>query len=254
LGITIAVAGKGGTGKTTLCGLIIRNLKARGKKPILAVDADANANLNQVLGVEVESSIGSLREETLREIDNLPAGIPKETYLEYKIQEILVEADGFDLLVMGRPEGAGCYCYVNNILRRYVDSLSDNYPYIVIDNEAGMEHLSRRTTKGVDFLIVTSDVTLRGVETAKRIANLAQELNLGIGKTYFVLNRLSETKIPASIKEKIAREKLDLLGTIPEDKSIFKNDLAGKSAFELPEESEALVAVKKMADKLLERK
>lgn len=251
MGTTIAVAGKGGTGKTTFCGMIIRHLKARGKKPILAVDADANANLNQVLGVEVEESIGSLREETLREIDNLPAGIPKETYLEYKIQEILVEAEGFDLLVMGRPEGAGCYCYVNNILRRYVDSLSENYPYVVIDNEAGMEHLSRRTTKDVNFLIITSDVTLRGVQTAKAITDLAKELNLVVGKTYFTLNRLAEAKVPDLLEKKIAQEGLDLLGIIPEDKSIFKNDLAGKSVFELPEDALALEAVNKMVDKLI---
>lgn len=207
---TIAVAGKGGTGKTTLTGLIIRWLVEHKETPVLAVDADPNTNLNQVLGVQVENTIGSLREEILTKIDEIPAGVPKETFLEYRIQEILVEATDFDLLAMGRQEGPGCYCYINNVLRRYVDELADNYKTIVIDNEAGMEHLSRRTTREVDLLLMISGPSPRGIMTTQRLRELAKELDLEVKKTKLVVNRVKGGKLPELLEERVKQTSLEI--------------------------------------------
>ena len=185
----IAVAGKGGTGKTTISSIIMRSLIEAGKTPVLGVDADPNSNLNILLGVEGEKSIGIFREEALEDIKSLPPGMTKESFLELKMQKVISEHEGFDLLSMGRPEGPGCYCYVNNILRKYMDILGSNYKYIVIDNEAGMEHLSRRTAASIDYLFLISDPTPRGLQAALRIRELSKELKLEVKNIYLIINR-----------------------------------------------------------------
>ena len=186
----IALAGKGGVGKTSLAGLLIRYLIKHGKTPVMAIDADANANLNEVLGVEVENTIGEVREEILGRDGAQPGGMSKETYFEMMIHQLVEENKGFDLLVMGRPEGPGCYCFVNNLIRKYSDELSEKYPIIVTDNEAGLEHMSRRTTQNTDLLLVVSDPSQRGIKTAKRVLDLADELKLNIKKTALIVNRV----------------------------------------------------------------
>jgi CO dehydrogenase maturation factor len=185
---TMAVAGKGGVGKTTFSALAIRHLYEIAGEAILAVDADPNANLHAKLGVTPTRTIGDIREELLKEVDKLPAGVSKQEHVDYQVRLALTEGEGFDLLTMGRPEGAGCYCYVNNILRTFVDSLSERYRFIVIDNEAGLEHLSRRTTRASDVLFVVSDASKAALEAADRIAALAREMDLEIRRTVLVRN------------------------------------------------------------------
>jgi CO dehydrogenase maturation factor len=232
MSFTIAVSGKGGTGKTTFAGMIIRYLLEKNRGPILAVDADANANLNEVLGIEVKSTIGEMR-ELMKEPDEVPTGMTKDVWFEYKVQEALTEAKGFDLLVMGRPEGAGCYCAANTLARKYIDLLTENYPYIVIDNEAGMEHFSRLTTRDVDLLFVLSDSSRRGIMTAARIRDLVKELKLNIKKNLLVLNRM-EGPLQQDTEEEIKKNHLDLAGVIPSDEEINRFDRNGTPTFRLP--------------------
>ncbi|MEJ2286570.1 MAG: AAA family ATPase, partial [Desulfobacterales bacterium] len=174
---TIALAGKGGTGKTTMAGLLIKYLVSRSKTPVLAVDADCNANLNEVLGLEVKDTLGNAREEMKKGV--VPGGMTKDIFMEMKVEESLVEGQGYDLIVMGQPEGAGCYCAANTLLAGFMDRLSVNYPFIVMDNEAGMEHISRLTTKDVDILLIVTDSSRRGLQAAIRIDELARCLNIG---------------------------------------------------------------------------
>lgn len=249
---TIVIAGKGGVGKTTISGLIVGCLRKSGRTPILAVDADPNVNLNQVLGIEVESTVGQVREDTLKSIGDIPAGMPKESFLELKIQEAVSEGNGFDILVMGRPEGPGCYCYANSILRKHVDVLSKSYKYLVIDSEAGMEHLSRRTTQNVDHLLLVSDAAIRGIQTAARIRELALELGLRIGKMWFIINRVPATGANEILGREIDKQHLNLLGAVPEDPLIAEFDLNQRSVLELPGESPASKAVCEMVRKLVE--
>ena len=246
---TVAITGKGGTGKTTFAALLIKYLSTK-SGTILAVDADPNSNLDARLGLHVEQTIGDLREDLLTE--SLPSGIPKSELIEYQIRLALVEGDMFDLIAMGRPEGPGCYCYINNVLRGVIDRLSDNYDYVVIDNEAGMEHLSRRTTRDVDVLFIMSDVTTLGITTASRIKLLAKDLNLVIGKAFLVLNELKNS-IPASIKGQIEQQELDLIGAIPVDALIEEYAVQGKSLFELPDDSAAFRAVSEIAERSMVR-
>jgi CO dehydrogenase maturation factor len=232
MSFTIAVSGKGGTGKTTFAGMIIRYLLEKNRGPVLAVDADANANLNEVLGIEVKSTIGEMRER-MKEPDEVPTGMTKDVWFEYKVQEALTEAKGFDLLVMGRPEGAGCYCAANTLARKYIDMLTENYPYVVIDNEAGMEHFSRLTTRDVDLLFVLSDSSRRGIMTAARIRDLVKELKLNIKKDLLVLNRM-EGPMQQDTAEEIKQNSLDLAGIIPSDEEINRFDRNGTPTFQLP--------------------
>jgi CO dehydrogenase maturation factor len=245
---TIAVSGKGGTGKTTLCGMLVKYLLDKGKNPILAVDADSNSNLNEVLGVEVKSTIGEARELMKKDV---PTGMTKETWFEYKVNEALIEANGYDLLVMGRPEGPGCYCAANTLARKYIDILSDNYPYVVIDNEAGMEHLSRLTTQNVDLLIITSDPSNRGMTTAGRIRDLVLELNLDIGRSVLVVNRAPGSLDPAIVRQAGVLG-LELAGTIPADEMLFRFDLEGKPTFGLPAGSPAVRSAREIFDRLIQ--
>lgn len=233
----IAVAGKGGVGKTTVCGMLIRYLlEMTDKRPILAVDGDPNSNLNEILGLEVYTTIGDARELLKRDV---PLGMTKDVWFEYKVHEAIIEADGFDLLVMGRPEGPGCYCAANSLAKRYIDMLKENYFFVVIDNEAGMEHISRLVTQDIDHLYVVSDSTPRGIMTAKRIIGLIKELNLNIRQSQIMINRVREGE-----QDKIAdlaRQKgVEVVGLIRDDDELVRNDMDGKTIFSLGKESKAL--------------
>jgi CO dehydrogenase maturation factor len=247
LSFTIAVSGKGGTGKTTLAGMILRYLLDRGKGPILVVDADANANLNEVLGVEVRSTIGETRELMKKDV---PTGMTKDVWFEYQIQQSLVEATGFDLIVMGRPEGPGCYCAANTLARKCLDLLTGNYRYIVIDNEAGMEHFSRLTTRDVDLLFMVSDPSRRGIVTASRIRDLIHQLDLHIAREVLVINRIPGSLDPEAMEE-ARRQRLELAGTIPVDEEIYRYDLEGKPTFQLPKESTSVQAARQIFEKYI---
>jgi len=190
MAFSIALAGKGGTGKTTVAGLLIKYLLKHHKTPVLAVDADSNSNLNEVLGVAVGDTLGNAREDMKK--GNVPNGMTKNVFMSMKLEQAVAEAEGFDLIVMGRPEGAGCYCAANSLLAGFLEKLVDNYPYIVMDNEAGMEHVSRLTTQNVDVLLLVSDPSRRGLQAALRIDELARELNIGVGKSYIVINQVKE--------------------------------------------------------------
>lgn len=247
---SVALAGKGGTGKTTLASLIIRFLNSRGKGPILAVDADPNANLAEGLGLEVKETVGKMLASFMDEKLNFPPGMSKETYLEYRLNELLVESKGIDLLVMGRGEGSGCYCYPNVILRKYIDILTKNYPYVVLDNEAGMEHVSRRLSDHIDLMLVVSDYSLKGVRAAGRIRELTQELKLEVGKQFLVINRAPEN-LDTSIREEMERQRLNLLGVIPVDEKVFQYDLKGKPIMNLSDESKAVESVNALMSKII---
>ena len=249
---TIAISGKGGAGKSTLSALIIRWLKDQEMGPILAVDADSNVNLNDLLGVEIEESVGAIREEMKRSAHKLPGGMTKQAFLEYKIHASLKETRDFDLIAMGRPEGPGCYCYANNLLRDILKNLSDNYSYIVIDNEAGMEHLSRRTTHNIDHLVLVSDPSVRGIRAAARIGKLLKELDTRIGEKLFVLNRVKE-HIPDILEKVIDEEGLHLFFSIPEDDTLLQMDQSGKPVWKIAEDSPAYQAIHQMMFKLMKR-
>ncbi len=255
MGFTIAVAGKGGTGKTSLAGLAIRYLTEKKRSPVLAVDADANSNLHEVLGVRVHTTVGALRETSLDAIKSTaprPGGMSMEQLFDYQIQQALVEAKGFDLLVMGRPEGPGCYCAANNIIRKYMDKLADNYPYMVVDNEAGLEHLSRRTTQDTDLLLIISDPTVRSVMTAGRIAGLVEELKLNVKRPVLIVNRAPEgVGRDGALKAAIEQQGIEFAGFVPADDMIFEFDLAGRPLIELPPESRALKGYYEILERLL---
>ncbi len=246
MGKTIAIAGKGGTGKTTLIGLILRWMAEQGMKPILAVDADANANLGEVLDVEVPGNIGELREGMKTDV---PAGMTKEAYMEYHIQNLLVETGTYDLLTMGRPEGAGCYCYANSLCTKFIDFMVKEYDYVVIDNEAGMEHLSRLLMKDIDLLLVVSDPSLRGIRTAGRIKELVEEINLRVGTLALVINRAIDGKLVDEAYNLINEIGINLAGVIPDDPLIAKFDREGKATIKLPEDS---IAYRKIGEILPE--
>jgi len=247
---SIAVAGKGGSGKTSLASLIIRFLLRKEMGPVLAVDADANANLGDGLGLEVDKTVGSTLASFNEEKINIPLGLTKEAYLEVKLNEAIVESKGMDLITMGRSEGTGCYCYPNTVLRSFIDKLSTNYKFIVMDNEAGMEHLSRKTTEHTDELFIVSDHSIKGVRAIARILELIKELKLDVRHTSVVLSM-----VPGEIDSHIIKE-LDRLGIsvaaeIPYDAMIKEYDFEQKSLLELSEDSEAVKAVDKIMGGIL---
>jgi len=244
---TIGLAGKGGTGKTTIAGLLIKYLVEKGKTPVLAVDADANANLNEVLGLEIEDTLGNAREEMKK---GVATGMTKDVFMEMKLEQAVVEAKGFDLIVMGRPEGAGCYCAANTLLTQYLQRLIGNYPFVVIDNEAGMEHISRLTTKEVDILLIISDSSRRGIMSAARISQLTDELGLRIGRKCFVINQAKEDETE-TLEKAAADYKLDLVGIIPEDSRIRDFDLKGRPTIELDRESRSVAFAYEIFDRIL---
>jgi CO dehydrogenase maturation factor len=245
---TFAFAGKGGTGKTTLAGLLVRFLSEHNLTPILAVDADTNANFNEVLGLEVEETLGQAREMLKREVS---AGMTKDIFIEMKVEQAFIETNFFDLIVMGRPEGPGCYCAANNLLSNCLDRLMGNYPYLVIDNEAGMEHFSRLTTKNIDLLFVVSDPSRRGMLSARRICDLIDELGISVGRKFLMINRYREG-LARLISQQIKGLGPESVATLPEDKLIYQYDLEGLPTIELPTESVALQAANKIFAGLME--
>ena len=247
---SIALAGKGGTGKTTLAGLLIKYLVKNGKSPVLAVDADCNANLNEVLGVKVRETLGDAREDMKK--GKVPSGMTKDIFIEMRLEEAVVESDGYDLIVMGQPEGAGCYCAANSLLTNYLERLSDNYPFIVMDNEAGMEHISRLTTSNVDVLLIVSDTSRRSLQAAVRINKLAQELNIVVGKSVAVINQVKEET--SEVVRNILKEGgLELAGTVPADNTVYEYDLIGKATVHMPEDSPSVREAFKLFDRIFSK-
>ncbi len=250
----IAVAGKGGVGKTTLTGLIIQYLGEKGKGPILAVDADANSNLNEVLGVEVEATLGDVREEVARSEmakDNpIPAGMTKAEYMEFKFDDALIEDKDFDLLVMGRTQGKGCYCFVNGLLQAQLQRLEKNYPYIIVDNEAGMEHISRGVLPSMQTAILVSDCSRRGVQAVGRIAKLIEECDMHPRQIGLIINRAPGGVLNEGTKQEIENQGLHLLGVVPQDETVFNYDCEGTPTIKLPEDSPVKKAIREIVDKL----
>ena len=254
---TIALAGKGGTGKTTISALLIRYLLEERSGSILAIDADPATNLNMVLGMEIEETVGDIREDMLDMVQSsgalagsMPGGMSKQDYLDYQVQMALTEGERVDLLVMGRPEGQGCYCAANQMLRVIVDRLEKQYDYVVIDNEAGMEHLSRRTTRDVDVLLLVTDPTQRGLVTAHHMANMVPELEIGVGRVYLIVNRL-RGEMPAPLIQAVEQKGLDLLGTVSDDPAMAEFEFTGRPLVELPEETAVYQSVRGLARKIL---
>ncbi len=235
----IAVAGKGGTGKTTLAALLVRYLMEEKKgKDILTVDADANANLNEALGLEVDETVSSILEDT-KDPKAVPSGMTKDVFVEYRLSRAMVEEKAFDLLVMGNPEGPGCYCYPNDLLKKYLETLSKNYDYIVIDNEAGLEHLSRRLLPMVDLLLVTSDATARGIRSAKRVKEIVEKVNLDVAKMGLIISRSRDGEAQ-TLDQEIKKSELQLLGEIGYDPMVAEYDLNGQPLLKLPDDSRAV--------------
>jgi CO dehydrogenase maturation factor len=244
---SIGFAGKGGTGKTTLAGLLVKFLVEHKMTPVLAVDADANANFNDVLGLEYKATLGDAREK-MKKIND--PGLTKDVFMAMKLEQALVEAQGFDLIVMGRPEGPGCYCAANTLLTRYLEKLINSYAYMVIDNEAGMEHISRLTFKDLDLLLVVSDPSRRGIQSAVRIFNLTRELDLPVRKTALIINRATSDQFEQLIKAAVATG-LDFAGLVPEDQQVLEFDLKGDPIMALEKENKALKAAYGIFDHLL---
>ena len=254
MGHIIAVAGKGGVGKTTLPGLLIQYLCESGKKPVLAVDADANANLNEVLGVGIECTLGELREEIERAgVDSryqIPVGMTKQAYLEARLSDAITEEDDYDLMVMGRTQGQGCYSFVNGLVQTQIQKLQSNYPYVVVDNEAGMEHISRGLIPTMEIAILVSDCSRRGVQAAGRIAALMKELNFKPKTVGLIVNRAPEGKLDAGTMEEVEKQGLTLLGVVPQDQDVYQYDCDGKPIVRLPKDSPVRSALHDIVQKL----
>jgi|RifCSP13_1_1023834.scaffolds.fasta_scaffold53638_1 CO dehydrogenase maturation factor len=258
---TIALAGKGGVGKTTVAAMVIKYLAQNQSGSILAIDADPSSNLNMVLGLDLEWTVGDIREGMLDQVKasltnggaamgTMPGGISKREYLDYHVRSALAEGARFDLIAMGRGEGQGCYCAVNHNLRDVIDSMSKHYAYVVIDNEAGMEHLSRRTTRDVQHLLVVSDPTQRGLVAAQRIAEMRKELDIRIEHACLIINRL-EGGMPASLASEIEKMDISLLGTIPADRALSEFEFSGRPLVELGDDSPVYQAVEHMMAEML---
>lgn len=259
---TIALAGKGGVGKTTIAGMVIKYLTHIQDGAILAIDADPSSNLNMVLGLDLDWTVGDIREDMLAQVKtslttggaamgSLPGGVSKHDYLDYQIRSSVSEGNYFDLIAMGRSEGPGCYCAVNHNLREVVDSISKNYRYVVIDNEAGMEHLSRRTTRDVEHLLIITDPTKRGLVAAQRIGDLRKELDIRVENAYLIVNRLFG-EMPPALDEAIQKLNLPFLGVVPEDTQLADFEFTGRPLIELGDDSPVFRSVAKMMAKILE--
>jgi CO dehydrogenase maturation factor len=259
---TIALAGKGGVGKTTIAGMVVKYLAESQPGSILAIDADPSSNLNMVLGLDLEWTVGDIREDMLSQVKTsltaggaamgaLPGGISKHEYLDYEIRSSLSEGIQFDLIAMGRSEGPGCYCAVNHNLRDVVDSISKNYRYVVIDNEAGMEHLSRRTTRDVDHMLIVTDPTQRGLVAAQRIAELRNELDIRVENAYLIVNRL-KGEIPPALDEAIQQLPIPLLGVVPSDNDLMDFEFSGRPLVELGDDSPVFRNVAEMMAQIIE--
>ena len=246
---TIAVAGKGGVGKTTTCGMLIDYLCAKGQGPVLVVDADANANLNEVLGVEAQTSLGEIREEMAQaELKgSIPAGMTKADYAEFKFSSAIIEEDDFDMLIMGRTQGKGCYCYVNGVLKTQVDKYAKNYKYIVMDNEAGLEHVARGTLPKVDTMLLISDCSRRGIQAVARIAEMVKEMELKPGHMGLIVNRAPGGQLDDGVKAEIEKHGLELLGVLPQDEGVYRCDCDGQPSAKLPASNPVKLALKDIA-------
>ena len=243
---TIAVAGKGGVGKTTTCGMLIDYLCKKNQGPVLVVDADANSNLNEVLGVEVETSLGAIREEMAQaELKgSIPAGMTKADYANFKFNSALIEEDDFDMLVMGRTQGKGCYCYVNGVLKTLVDKYAKNYGYVVMDNEAGLEHVARGTLPHVDTMLLISDCSRRGIQAVARVAEMIQEMELKPGCMGLIVNRAPGGVLDDGVKAEIEKHGLNLLGVLPQDEGVYRCDCNGEPSAKLSDSNPVKVALK----------
>jgi CO dehydrogenase maturation factor len=252
LTINIAVAGKGGTGKTSIASLVIRYLLKNDLGTILAVDADPNANLSESLGLEVRQTVGRILNEFQGDKLNIPAGMTKEAYLEYQLNVAITESKGLDLITMGRGEGPECYCYPNTVIRKMVDDWAKNYSYVVMDNEAGMEHLSRRTTQNVDELLLVSDHSIKGLRAVARIRQLAKELKLVIKRESVIINNVP-WEIDPLMRVEMERLGITPAAVIPLDEELKRYDLEQKPLFGLPDTSKAVIAINELLDRLLSR-
>ena len=243
---TIAVAGKGGVGKTTTCGMLIDYLSKKSSGPILVVDADANSNLNEVLGVEAETTLGTIREEMAQaELrGSIPAGMTKADYAEFKFNSALIEDDDFDMLIMGRTQGKGCYCYVNGVLKTLVDKYAKNYSYVVMDNEAGLEHVARGTLPHVDTMLLISDCSRRGIQAVARLAEMIDDMDLKPGKLGLIVNRAPGGVLSDGVKAEIEKYGLNLLGVLPQDEGVYQCDCDGEPSAKLPDNNPVKVALK----------
>ncbi len=249
---TIAVAGKGGVGKTTTCGMIIDYLCKKHNGPVLVVDADANSNLNEVLGVEADVTLGQIREEMAQaELKGtIPKGMTKADYAEMKFSDALIEDDDFDMLVMGRTQGKGCYCYVNGVLKAQVDKYAKNYAYIVMDNEAGLEHVARGTLPHVDTMLLISDCSRRGIQAVSRIAGMINEMDLNPGQMGLIVNRAPDGVLDEGVKSEIERSGLKLFGVLPQDDAVYRCDCNGEPSAHLPETDVMKTALNEILKKL----
>ena len=247
---TIAFAGKGGVGKTTICGLLIQHLCRKKDGAVLAVDADANSNLNEVLGVDVELTLGDIRENIARadmaSPSPIPAGMTKADYADMMFGQALTENDDFDMLVMGRTQGKGCYCYVNGILSTQVAKYAKNYRYVVVDNEAGLEHISRGILPKVDMILLVSDCSRRGIQAVGRINEMIKELNLGVKEVKLIVNRAPGGVLNAGVQEEIQKQGLTLAGVVPQDETVYEYDAEGKPSVDVPEDAPIKQAVVKI--------
>ena len=246
---TIAIAGKGGTGKTAIAALLIKLLSQRGV--VLAIDADPSTNLNQALGMPLDETVGGVREQMTDDIGKgrLSPEVVKQDLLNYKVMRAMVESKRVDLLAMGRPEGPGCYCAANHMLRTFIDRLAKNYDYVVIDNEAGMEHVSRQTTRDVDFLLIISDPTQRGITTAARVKQLIGEVRTKVSRIGLIVNRVNG-ELPPQIKRAIDEAGLELIATIPDDPHLADLEIEGSPIIELPSDSPLQLGVRDMATRI----
>jgi len=258
---TIALAGKGGVGKTTIAGMVVKYLVDIQAGAVLAIDADPSSNLNMVLGLDLEWTVGDIREDMLSQVKSsltmggaamgtMPGGASKRDYLDYHIRSSLSEGDHFDLIAMGRSEGPGCYCAVNHNLREVIDAFSKNYQYVIIDNEAGMEHLSRRTTRDVDHLLIVSDPTQRGIIAAERIASFRHDLDIRINHAYLIINRVAGD-IPQALQEKVEELDIPLLGVVPADQQLAEFESSGFPLVDLGDSSPVYQAVSRMMREIL---
>ncbi len=249
----IAMAGKGGVGKTTVSALVLRYFTRHVKDPVLAIDADPNSNLGETLGLTIEKTVGDIREDFMRDPQGVPSGMDKVLYLEMLMNQVLIENQNFDLLVMGRQEGQGCYCMVNNILNRFADELETNYKYMLVDNEAGMEHLSRRTSGKVDMLLMVTDYALRGLRAVGRINAMLADLKLDVREKGLIVNRAPDQLNQAFLDE-VEQIGVPLLCTIPQDDNLLEFDMERRSMLELPDDSPAVLAVNDLVEKIIKVK
>lgn len=249
---TIAVAGKGGVGKTTICGMIVEYLSEHRKTPILVVDADPNSNLNEVLGVEAEVTLGEIREEIAhaeQEDSPIPGGMSKPDYAEYRFNSALIEEDDFDMLIMGRTQGTGCYCFVNGLLQTQIRKYYENYRYMVVDNEAGMEHIARGILPHVDTMLLISDCSRRGIQAVGRIAEMVKDLELDPDRMKLIVNRAPDGQLSDGVLEEIEKHGLELAGVLPHDEAVYEADCNGEPSAKVPKTS----AIKQGLEEILKK-